>query len=856
MANKVGATVRKKKTSKAAPHIARWLCTFSLALLALVVFLPSLVNWQVNKILRNLMVNGVAEFRLIHAGLFRSDIAMTFLDDPVGNSTPVQIDSCILDYRPLRLLAGQIDSVRLNGVSLLAVVTNGTLRIPAVEMFAQDIAPNAKPPTQFSIRSLQNMPVSVGSFRMQGTVILDAGVERIAMPINLHASSSGTSPWESIVVDADTTMSTSRVSLNLTCDTRSEKISAKLNGIVSTDSLPYFIRRELPEVLRRATGDFKATANLSLNHASLKSIDLSATANTWIETSFGVVDLHPEFTATGDDKVLKVSLTGLKTTRAGFTASFEATNLVCNLAKKTLDGSVHLGLSDNTPLVVDVHLDPLSFQVALAEKSKPWGCTLKIGDLTLDGIGARLNAAGKITPASDTFLFSSDFGFDKLEVRDAEGGLVASIGSGLAGLATLERAGKHFHSNTSLQWDDAAMPKQQLNIRNVSLGVSSDSSSNGALSVSATARAEAAFRNVEVVKFCAGLRQTATDAFLIEGTVNALGVEGRFGSLIDPAAQGGTTISNTFQLVEQTLDLGILPKLVPGLDDFAFGGKVSASADYLIEPQSQRGSFKFRFSDGTLNYPSQKLSASDIRMTFEMPYLPSLASNSQLFSFKNLKAGNFFIESGLAIFRMQSPAVWYLDKLILDWCGGKVRGESTRISRGNKNTWVTLHADQLELSKLLLQCGIGTDTGESGKLSGTIPVIITGGKVTVKNGYFYSTPGKTGTVRLLPTQMIVETAAASIETSLALDALSEFTYSWIRLGLNSEGDDLMMKFEMDGRPSHKLFYSVTKDGEIVKSHNASDFTGIVLDTNFRIPLNKLISLAKPLATIMKASDVE
>ena len=64
--------------------------------------------------------------------------------------------------------------------------------------------------------------------------------------------------------------------------------------------------------------------------------------------------------------------------------------------------------------------------------------------------------------------------------------------------------------------------------------------------------------------------------------------------------------------------------------------------------------------------------------------------------------------------------------------------------------------------------------------------------------------------------------------------------------LNSEGEDLLLKFEMDGRPSNKLNYSVS-GGEIVRSRNASKFEGLVLDTNFRIPLNALISIALPLA---------
>ena len=158
-----------------------------------------------------------------------------------------------------------------------------------------------------------------------------------------------------------------------------------------------------------------------------------------------------------------------------------------------------------------------------------------------------------------------------------------------------------------------------------------------------------------------------------------------------------------------------------------------------------------RFNDGTLNNPDQELSVSGIRASFEMPYLPSLASNSQYLGFKNLKAKQFSIDSGMAIFRMQSPQVWFLDKLVLDWCGGKVRGESTRIARANKNTWITLHADQLRLADLLGQFGIGSYVGEEpdegGKLSGTIPMVVPRARSGGSRRLFHSAPGETGRIR-------------------------------------------------------------------------------------------------------------
>ena len=85
--------------------------------------------------------------------------------------------------------------------------------------------------------------------------------------------------------------------------------------------------------------------------------------------------------------------------------------------------------------------------------------------------------------------------------------------------------------------------------------------------------------------------------------------------------------------------------------------------------------------------------------------------------------------------------------------------------------------------------------------------------------------------------------------------LTQIRYKWIRIVMNSEGEDLLLKFEMDGRPSNKLNYSV-RDGEIVRSRNASKFEGLVLDTTFRIPLNELLSIALPLTKSLQDATNE
>jgi hypothetical protein len=64
------------------------------------------------------------------------------------------------------------------------------------------------------------------------------------------------------------------------------------------------------------------------------------------------------------------------------------------------------------------------------------------------------------------------------------------------------------------------------------------------------------------------------------------------------------------------------------------------------------------------------------------------------------------------------------------------------------------------------------------------------------------------------------------------------------LNITSEGDELFLQMQMDGKPAHTLPFVYNKDiGGFMKVESdakGSKFQGIRLDVNFRLPLNKLL----------------
>ena len=87
---------------------------------------------------------------------------------------------------------------------------------------------------------------------------------------------------------------------------------------------------------------------------------------------------------------------------------------------------------------------------------------------------------------------------------------------------------------------------------------------------------------------------------------------------------------------------------------------------------------------------------------------------------------------------------------------------------------------------------------------------------------------------------------------IAEEALKNFKYDWAKLSLLSEGDDLMIRMQMDGRPADLLPFGFSKEMGLVKIEQPrAHFQGIRFNINFKLPLDKMISCGSGLSGLMQ-----
>ena len=260
------------------------------------------------------------------------------------------------------------------------------------------------------------------------------------------------------------------------------------------------------------------------------------------------------------------------------------------------------------------------------------------------------------------------------------------------------------------------------------------------------------------------------------------------------------------------------------------------------------GDMTASLSNGRIELKDKDIRIDDIRLDVNFPELPGLRSApGQTLAVGGLTMGKIRLEDADIRFQIEPDTAVLIEKGRFKWCGGNVNAQSMRISPGMSDVDFILYCDRVNLAELLGQLGAARAEGE-GAVNGRIPVRLRKGKPEFDDGFLYSTPGDGGIIHVTSAQVL--TAGIPKDTpqfaqiDLAVEALKSYEYAWAKLRINSEGENLRLKMQFDGKPTAPLPFVYKKDfGGFVRvdaSHPGSNFQGIQLDVNLGLPLNKIL----------------
>jgi hypothetical protein len=291
-----------------------------------------------------------------------------------------------------------------------------------------------------------------------------------------------------------------------------------------------------------------------------------------------------------------------------------------------------------------------------------------------------------------------------------------------------------------------------------------------------------------------------------------------------------------------------LAKFYPDAKGARIKGRFQLDGDLALNNNGFSGMIHADFNNGTLLLGKNNLALEGIRMSISLPELPKLRSApGQQIHFSRISLGDFVAQKGRIDFQIESARSILIEKMHFLWCDGNVETQSMRLSPGTEDYHITFYCDRLNLAKVLEQFGAAAAEGQ-GSVNGRIPLQYANGKIKFDDGFLFSTPGEGGKIHLSGTDILTAGIPPDtpqyVQMELAREALKDYDYTWAKLNITSQGEELLLQMQMDGKPAKTLPFVYSKDiGGFMKveaNAKGSKFQGIRLDVNFRLPLNKLL----------------
>lgn len=292
------------------------------------------------------------------------------------------------------------------------------------------------------------------------------------------------------------------------------------------------------------------------------------------------------------------------------------------------------------------------------------------------------------------------------------------------------------------------------------------------------------------------------------------------------------------------MDLG---RILPAAEGLRFQGQFKAQAEVRAKGDIIQSRGRIQIDQGALRHDVRQLNMEGIACDLHLEDLMNLRSQSrQQLQVADLSLGKLAARHLRVDFQLEPRGTLFIEKAGVQWCKGSMQTQAFRLTPGRDEVEVTVYCDRLNLAMLLEQLGAAQGSGE-GTVNGRIPLSWKEGMLRFDNGFLYSTPGQTGTIRLSGTEALLEGLASGspqhVQLDIASEALKDYSYNWAKVDLRSEEDLLLVSLKLDGKPNRPLPFAYDPQSGVFKRFSGqgqAEFQGINIDLNFKTPLREIL----------------
>ena len=293
-----------------------------------------------------------------------------------------------------------------------------------------------------------------------------------------------------------------------------------------------------------------------------------------------------------------------------------------------------------------------------------------------------------------------------------------------------------------------------------------------------------------------------------------------------------------------TLGLTVNPKLKAT-------GQLDGDADFYLSPEAIGGWLTLSLSKGDLQQEGIHLQGIQTSITLPDILRPQSAPSQRL-TVEKIDVGGIKLTNARLFWQIEDTTSLLIERVQAGWCSGTIESTAMRITP-EMDISTIIYCNRLRLGELLKQLGVAGASGQV-SLNGRLPFSFLKKHIHVDNGFLYSSPGEQVVLHFNDTRQLtagLAGAATSPNLSYAIDSLRNFVCNWTKLTFNSEGDDLLMQMQLDGKPEEPLPYGY-KNGQIVPNKTGSRLQHpIHFDVNFHLPLQQFFEVGTGYESMMK-----
>ena len=299
-----------------------------------------------------------------------------------------------------------------------------------------------------------------------------------------------------------------------------------------------------------------------------------------------------------------------------------------------------------------------------------------------------------------------------------------------------------------------------------------------------------------------------------------------------------------------------LEKRFPAVKDFNFTAVCNAGMKFKYKAGVPFADAFINVKDGMFETIEPGFKISNIRLGLKIADLLKMRSlPEQKLNFDLIEAGGVKLVNGEVDFQIESLKSVLLERAEVGWCDGHIYTHALRLKAGTDTYNAIFYCGGIVLSELISQLGLSKATG-NGTVLGRIPVRLDKNGLAFTHGYLYSVPGEGKKIKLMDTDKLLENIPKETQQFTQLDiaseALKDFDYKWVKLNLNTQGEELKLRMELNGKAAKALpfTYDKKKNAFIRIKGRGAKFQGIRLDVNSNIPLNRLMLISNKLKKIL------